>query len=319
MRRALLLTLVFASGCAVRQPISALPELPKKPHDFSQQVRHFEPIRVAGEPEPVTVSWVEAGEGPPLVLVHGLMTSAYSWRYVISPLAKHYRVIAVDLPGAGHSGAPQRMSQSPQAQGELLLGFFKALGLQRPYLVGNSLGGYVALWFALEHPEAIDRLMIIHAPGFPEPRLYLLHALLGLPFSPGLLKLAAKNPEQFAFDNGHYADPDVRSREETREYSKWTADPQRREVFRRTLEETMDPFVMEKLPAEVAAVRAKGALPPVRLLWARRDVLVSPKFGPRYQALLPEAELVWLDDASHFAQVDAPDATVREIVRFGAQ
>ena len=59
-----------------------------------------------------------------------------------------------------------------------------------------------------------------------------------------------------------------------------------------------------------------GRLPPVRLLWAREDVLVPPRFGPKYQKLLPSAELVWFDGASHFLQVDDPDRTVREIMRF---
>ena len=92
----------------------SLPELPPKPHAFQSLPRKS--IAVSG----MQLSYVEAGEGAPLLLIHGLMTSAYSFRYVASQLAKHYRVIALDLPGAGQSEAPQGLSQRPQELAEII-------------------------------------------------------------------------------------------------------------------------------------------------------------------------------------------------------
>ncbi len=292
-----------------------LPELPPRPHGFARLERRQEAVRLPGRAEPVELSWVGKGAGPPLLLVHGLMTSAYSWRYVIDALAERYRVIAVDLPGAGQSAAPTDLSQSPEAIAGLLDAFLGQLGVERAYVAGSSMGGYVCLWWWLLHPARFERLMVLNAPGFPEARLYALHALLSLPGSAWLLKQVTRHPEQFALDNVHYHDESVKSREETKEYARWLAFDERRALFRRHLLETMDPWTMRRLPAALAA-RKPGAAP-VRLLWARHDVLVSPAFGPRYQALLPEAELVWLDHTSHFLQVDSPEATVREIFRFG--
>ena len=304
--------LLAVVGCASKK-YTELPDVPPKPHDFFALERAYATVPMEGR-APVKLSYVKAGSGPPLLLVHGLLTSAYSWRYVISPLAEKYTVVAVDLPGAGKSDGPADLEESPQVLGELLDGFVRQLGFEKVYVVGNSMGGYVTLWWAIAHPERFERLFIIHSPGFPETRLYAMHALLWFEASKGLLATLTRNPEQFALDNCHYYDMSLISREQTREYGRQLADPDRRECFRRNLLETMDPWTMRQLPEAVAGVQ--GRLPPVKLLWAREDALVSPKFGPRYQELLPGSELVWLEESSHFTQVDSPARTIEEIVKF---
>lgn len=142
-----------------------------------------------------------------------------------------------------------------------------------------------------------------------------MQAMLRLPGNEALFELITRNTRQFTLDNQHYKDFTLHSKEGIRGYSRWVSIPARRELLRRNLLEAMSPFTMAELPTALAS-RSPSA-PPVRLLWSTEDVLVSPKNGPRYQALLPGAELVWLDHTSHFTQVDSPDETVREILRFG--
>lgn len=85
----------------------------------------------------------------------------------------------------------------------------------------------------------------------------------------------------------------------------------------RILRESLDPGPMRELEERLSEIRdGKGRLPPVRLFWAREDTMLPPAFALRYQKLLPAAELVWFDRASHFLHVDDPERTVREIVRF---
>jgi len=300
----------------MRDP-NQLPELPTRAHDFQTLPRKRAAVLVPGRAAPFSLSYVEAGDGAPLLLVHGLMTSAYSFRYVASALAKRYRVFVVDLPGAGQSDAPEGLSQSPQQLAEVLAAFIDSIGIERPYIAANSMGGYVSLWLALLHPEKLSRLLIMHSPGIPEARLFLLHAILSLPGARALFRFYTRNHDSFALENVHYRDESLKSREEVREYARWTRDPPSREIFFRNLLETMSPHTMKQLPGAIAAARAAGALVPMRLLWSRWDPLVPPAFGPQYQAMLPEAELVWLDDASHFLHVDAPEATAREVLRFG--
>ena len=88
-------------------PFDDLPEAPRRAHSFFS----LAPRDLMVDSEPfgkVRVRYREAGEGPPLVLVHGLMTSSYSWRYAIEPLAARHRTIAFDLVGAGESDKSDR-------------------------------------------------------------------------------------------------------------------------------------------------------------------------------------------------------------------
>jgi pimeloyl-ACP methyl ester carboxylesterase len=88
------------------------------------------------------------GAGPPLVLVHGLMTSSYSFRYVLEPLGRRFELFVPDLPGASESDAPD-VPYGPVELAELLGDLFTALGLGAPRVIGNSKGGYLTMWLAL--------------------------------------------------------------------------------------------------------------------------------------------------------------------------
>ena len=118
------------------------------------------------------VAYREIGEGPPLVLVHGLMTASYSWRYVIAKLAAKHRVIALDLRGAGDTTAAPDRAHSPAALASFVAAFLRALGLEGSVVVGNSLGGYVCLHLALAEPGLMRALVDIHSPAIPAARYY---------------------------------------------------------------------------------------------------------------------------------------------------
>ena len=121
----------------------------------------------AGELDGLLVHYVEAGQGPATILIHGLGGFAESWRHNIPELARHGRVIALDLPGFGRSGKPRR-SYTTAFLAHAVDGFLRALGVDRVRLVGHSLGGAVAARYALEHPARVERLALLGAavPGF---------------------------------------------------------------------------------------------------------------------------------------------------------
>jgi len=120
-----------------------------------------------GELDGLQLHYLEEGRGPATVLIHGLGGFSESWRHNIPELARHSRVIALDLPGAGRSGKPRRaytLEFLAQALDRLLL----TLGVDRVHLVGHSLGGAVAARYALDHPGRVERLALLGAavPGF---------------------------------------------------------------------------------------------------------------------------------------------------------
>lgn len=295
-----------------------LPQAPVRPHGFFSLDSMDVAVRLPKRPAPVRIHCKSAGDGPPLLLVHGLMTSGYSFRYIVPALSERYQVIIPDLPGAGRSEAPVDLFMSPQSIAQFISCLISTLHLERPYIVGNSLGGYQALWFAVLFPEQVRKLIVMHAPGFPQFRLSAMRFITVCRPGHQLARwLMCRNPEGFAARNIHYYDPSIMSREEAQEYGTIFRDPDRTEVFFRILRESLDPGAMRKLTGRLAAIRdGNERLPPVRLLWSRQDAIVPPAFGLKYQKLLPTAELVWFDRASHFLQVDDPERTVQEIVSF---
>ncbi len=131
-----------------------------------------------GELDGLLVHYVEAGQGPAIVLIHGLGGFAESWRHNIPELSRHGRVIALDLPGFGRSGKPRR-AYTTAFLAHTLDGFLRALGVDRVRLVGHSLGGAVAARYTLEHPGQVERLALLGAavPGFDLRPSWLYRAL----------------------------------------------------------------------------------------------------------------------------------------------
>ena len=110
----------------------------------------------------------DLGEGPPLLLLHGLGGSLYDWRHLLQPLSKKHRVIAPDLLGAGESEIPESEDYSLPAQARRLRGLLDHLGVGRADLIGSSYGGGIALRFAQDWPERTGRLVLINSICYPE-------------------------------------------------------------------------------------------------------------------------------------------------------
>ena len=291
-----------------------LPELPRIAHPFFDlpdervrvRSRHF------GD---VALSVRRKGTGPPLVLVHGLMTSSYSFRYVIEPLAQHFEVIVFDLPGAGRSDAPD-VPYDAEPMADLIGETFDALGLRAPRVIGNSMGGYLCMWLALRRPDAMRRLVNLHSPGLVTPRIDALElAMRWLAGSRRVVdRLVRRDPERWVFRNVHYCDESLKSREEAREYAAPLRTPEGRNAFTRYLGDTMKGSTMRRFARALAASRPFPI--PLQLLYARRDPMVPPVVGERLAALVPEAEMTWLEQGSHFAHVDAPEAFLAAALPF---
>lgn len=108
------------------------------------------------------IHYTEQGRGPPIVLVHGLGGQLLNFAYLdLQALARAHRIIAIDRPGAGYSTRGQQSSPGIFSQAATIAAFIEALQLDRPLLVGHSLGGAIALAVGLNHPQSISRLALI--------------------------------------------------------------------------------------------------------------------------------------------------------------
>jgi pimeloyl-ACP methyl ester carboxylesterase len=115
----------------------------------------------------LAIHYIVAGRGPAVLLVHGLGGFAESWRHNLDYLARQATVYALDLPGFGRSGKP-RAPYGLALFSDVIRNFVDALGLGRTALVGHSLGGAVALAYALAYPAEVERIALLGAvvPGF---------------------------------------------------------------------------------------------------------------------------------------------------------
>lgn len=111
------------------------------------------------------VYWDSGGNREPLVLVHGFGGEKDNWNRLARILARHYRLIAIDLPGFGESDSPPGVSYRIPDQVTRLHAFVQALGLRRPHLAGHSMGGYIAASYAAAYPSDTASLWLISSAG----------------------------------------------------------------------------------------------------------------------------------------------------------
>jgi pimeloyl-ACP methyl ester carboxylesterase len=152
---ALVAGLMLFSGWTARRVEKALPPL-----------GHFVEI------EGCRIQYLEQGSGPALLLIHGLSGNMRHFTHsLVERLKDKYRVILVDRPGSGYSTRPRGASATIRAQADTIAHFIDALGIERPLVVGHSLGGAIALSLALNHPEKVGGLALLAPATHPQPQV----------------------------------------------------------------------------------------------------------------------------------------------------
>ena len=119
----------------------------------------------------IKTNYLEVGDGPPVVLVHGSgpgVTAYANWRLTMPGLAPHFRVLAPDMAGFGFSDKPGGVADLAAWAGQII-GFLDSLGIERASVVGNSFGGSIGIRLATDHPDRVDRLVLMGATGISFP------------------------------------------------------------------------------------------------------------------------------------------------------
>lgn len=117
-----------------------------------------------------TTNYHDVGDGPPVLLVHGSgpgVTAFANWRLVMPELAREHRVVAPDVIGFGYTSHADGGPPDRERWLEHVTSFLDALGIDKVSVVGNSFGGALSLWFATEHPERVDRIVLMGSVGVP--------------------------------------------------------------------------------------------------------------------------------------------------------
>lgn len=261
------------------------------------------------------LSTLEAGLGPPVLAIHGLGATKGSFLPTVDALADHFRVIAVDLPGFGDSDKPIGAAYDPRFFADAIIDLLDALGLDRANLIGNSLGGRVALEVALREPERVDRLALL-APSLAwrRPRRWAPALRLVRP-ELGLVQLAPRPVVEAIVHRLIPGADEGWTAAGVDEFLRAYLTPAGRAAFYAAARQ----IYLEAPHGEAGFwTRLRGLQPEALFVWGRRDTLVPIAFARHVTEALPQARHVKLD-CGHVPQVERPTQTHQAIAAFLAE
>ncbi|MGA7703831.1 MAG: alpha/beta hydrolase [Solirubrobacteraceae bacterium] len=271
-------------------------------------------IQVAGTP----LNVIDMGEGDPIVFVHGLSGSWPNWLEQLPVFARTHRVIAMDLPGFGHSPMPnQDITISGYAR--ILDGLCNVLAIDAATVVGNSMGGFVSAELAIAFPQRVERLVLVSAAGIStyqhrevqrlEPYLRRLAPMLAaytgwtaarsdwIARRPGLrnmtLGTVTRHPSRL---------PAALAAEQLRGAGK--------PGFMQALRANIDYPIAERLP-EIAC--------PTLIVWGAEDKIIPVGDADMFERLIPNSRKVVFEGTGHVAMLERPTAFNELLEQFMAE
>jgi pimeloyl-ACP methyl ester carboxylesterase len=271
------------------------------------------------------VAYLDHGEGPPLLLLHGCPFSSFVWRKTIPLLTPSYRCIAPDLLGLGDTQTPPEGDWSLPAQAATVLGLLDALRIDAVHLVGHDHGAAIAQLLAAHHPHRIRRLVITNAEAYDnwpshEELPFLRLSQLPLVGTLALWAWSRRPVLRLALRTGRAVhNPAVLTPELLDGYIRANfADRQRRAKTRRSLAGQLDPANQRHTLAALAGLRRFDH--PTLLIWGRDDPHFGPQWAQRLYADIPGAhQLELLPAAGHLLMEEQSERLAALIADFLAE
>lgn len=245
-------------------------------------------------------------DGPAAIFLHGFGSSLHTWEAWATALAADNRVIRLDLPGFGLTGADPTGDYTDARSIEVLIALMDKLGIARAAVVGNSMGGRIAWTFAARHPERVSKLVLISPDGFESAGL----EYGKKPSVPSFLKLMQYAlPKSMLRSNlkPAYADPHAMTEALVDRYYDMMLAPGVRGAVIARMEQT----VLEKPEPLLAGIQA-----PTLLLWGEQDRLIPISNAEGYLKAIPKVRLVRLPSVGHLPQEEAPEASLAPLKAF---
>ena len=259
------------------------------------------------------------GEGPAIVLIHGITGSSSTWDQVLPQLSRDFTVLAPDLLGHGDSAKP-RGDYSLGAYASGIRDLMVALEIDRATFVGHSLGGGVAMQLAYQFPERLERLVLVSSGGLGK-EVHLMLRLVALPAAEYVLPLLVAEPllgageavAGFLGRLGLKAGPDL---EEIAGGFASLGDVGARQAFVHTARSIID---IEGQRASATDRLYLAAEVPTLLIWGAHDPIIPCKHGRAAQGLIPGSRLEIFPDAGHFPYRQDPQRFVAALGEFIAE
>lgn len=248
-------------------------------------------------------------EGPQtaetLILVHGFTSSLETWDALANNLKQDFRLIRLDLPGHGLTGADTQKRYSVDETVMFLSHFIDVLEIEKPVLIGNSLGGLVSWRLAAKSPENVSKLVLISPGGFS------INGVTEKPVEvPMMLKFYLKNAPLAGVKQATqalFSNPEKLSEERINTIQSMMLYGGNGEAFI----ERLNVFTLPDPEQDLANVRS-----PTLIVWGENDSLVPSDHGAKFVKHMPNAELITYPDTGHTPQEEAPEKLAFDIRRF---
>ncbi|MFN8129521.1 MAG: alpha/beta fold hydrolase [Candidatus Nanopelagicales bacterium] len=279
------------------------------------------PLSAVPEVQTVTIhghrrAFVRVGRGPAVVLLHGVGHDHRTWLPVLRPLSRHFTVIAPDLLGHGSSDAP-RADYSIGGYANGVRDLLAINGIQSATVIGNSLGGGIAMQFAYQFPQWTERLVLVGSGGLGRSVSPLLRALT-MPGGNVALKTVTLPPVRIPaaalmrrlHDAGIRGTTDFKGLAEV--YDALGNTPRRR-AFHHVLQAAVD-WRGQVITMLDRAYLAESM--PCMVIWGEQDSVIPVKHAYAAHAVLPGSQLEVIPHAGHFPQEDDPEHFASAVIDF---
>jgi pimeloyl-ACP methyl ester carboxylesterase len=262
----------------------------------------------------VKINYYEAGQGPPVMLLHGFGASAYSWRVQGPALAKDHRVFTLDLKGYGLSDKPEDGKYAISDQADLVAAFIRTRDLHDLVVMGHSMGGGVTLMtyfkVAEDNPRRIKRLVLIDSAGYPQKMPWFIRfARIPVINSVGTWLLSPRFATAMVLRKCYY-NQDKITDEQIDTYAYYGSLPGGREAVVQTAKQIV--------PDDIEAVTARYQTisVPVLIIWGADDEVVPVSVGKNFKRDIPGSELVILPQCGHIPPEEEAAETTRIVKEF---
>jgi 2-hydroxymuconate-semialdehyde hydrolase len=255
------------------------------------------------------IAYVRQGQGPAVLLLHGIPSSSYLWRDVIGPLSATFDVLAPDLLGYGDSDKRLDADLSIAAQARYMVAFMETLGVHQAAVIGHDIGGGVAQLMAVDEPQRVARLILIDSAvdnNWPVPVI----ARLKEPaWDQIMVNIDMRKGLREGLENGMVTAGRVTD-EVVDEWTRPFQDLGGRRAYLRAARalNNRDLLSRSKHIDEIET--------PTLILWGANDAFLEPRWAEVLQRKFRNSTVEIIDPGGHFLPLDRPDALLEAITRF---
>jgi pimeloyl-ACP methyl ester carboxylesterase len=252
----------------------------------------------------------EMGSGIPLVFIHGFMGGAYDWRFNVPELSKHFAVKAFDLPGFGYSEKPLDFPYTSEGYADFVKAYLDVCDIGKAVLVGNSMGGQIALETYLKYSDRVSSLILIDSGGYPGSVRLLLFRLLKIQIV-GTMMMSLITPlaVRYVLKNDILCDDSSVTDEAVNYYYN---------VYKTTNARKIPPVVVKNMIRDERYICSKWneIKCPTLVIWGAQDKVIPRSYAEFFKEALPTAKLMIVEGAGHMPHIDKAKVVNDAVVDF---